>query len=158
MKYTQLQTDLIKNLDRKKQERFFYDYDGENYILISNNFMLCKCFKPLVVVDFERLNKLEPGSYQRKDLKQFTVNSIDNFGCILDDEYREIKNTGNIVIKNKDSFLKLKDEKTTAYINIKNLKYFDKDCTFYVKNSFSAILIFERNSYCGLVMPARVIE
>lgn len=67
---------------------------------------------------------------------------------------KEIPGRGN----KKITIEKFESESEHAWIDIKLIKYFDKDAVFHIKNRKSSVYITENNILAGVVMPVCLKE
>lgn len=66
--------------------------------------------------------------------------------------------TDEIKAIDKEQVVKIKSEKSHAWVNIKYLKEFESDCTFKISNSKNPVFVYEYDELVGLVLPVKIKE
>lgn len=93
------------------------------------------------------------------DLKKALPNKmpLNNPNKFLNDIESEVAiKTNEIKAIDKGQVIKIKGEKSHAWINIKYLKEFNSDCTFKIINQKSPLFVYENEEIVGVILPVYV--
>ena len=143
MKYIKLQQDLLKEMDSWKSMRGFFWHEDE-FVYYSDGFKAMAVPENCWYLSDDALGK-HLQKYEGKLSKLYDGK---------DREYLPAQMTGNIKVANGDELVEIASEKCTAYVNKKQLKYFENP-TFTLKSPVSPLGVFE-SFFVGIVLPTRI--
>lgn len=87
------------------------------------------------------------------------MNSSTVKDLLRESDHEEAWKTGDMrLTKRGTQVFKIANEKTHAWVDVKLLNAFEKDCTFKIKGPKNQVFVYEDEVLRGFVMPTRIEE
>lgn len=131
--------------NEKKKIKSNYGEDKDFIYWIPDGYRMYKIPQKDFLID---LRKALPDKTPLNDPQKFFNDSA----CELGIKTNEIKAI------DKEQVVKIKGEKSHAWVNIKYLKEFESDCTFKIIDRKSPVFVYEYDKIVGLVLPVKIKE
>lgn len=106
--------------------------DGHYIAFVPKNDAYVKCERPVF------------------NVKTVITDIYDHF--VADYEYTITTQYGNLARFNRV------DRRGYAYIDVKYIKYFDKDASYFVKDTITPVHVYEDHRLVGIICPVRIKE
>ena len=146
MKLVKIFTEILKMKEKDKFSANYGIQDGFIYYMPDGH----RIFKSPENVFLIDLKKALPA--------KVPINNPNKFFNI-DNSELAFKTTEIKVIENgKIQVIKIANDKSYAWVNVKYLEYFEGDISFKISNSKTPVLVYEYDELVGLVLPVFIPE
>lgn len=146
MKLNKIMTNVLKiSADEKKSKVFIYGID-KGYVYFSpDGLRMYKIAEKDFLID---LGKAFPHKTPINDPKKM----------MNDSDAEPAVKTNEVKLYEKFTVIKIKSEKSQAWVNVDYLKDFDTDCTFKIMDEKSPVFVYEYEELVGLILPVKIEE